>query len=87
MSAPIYESVTVKFRTADGIATTADRDYSAASGMLAFSPGELTKTIVISVKGDRKREADETFYVDLYDPSSNSTIGQSRGTGTILNDD
>jgi len=39
------------------------------------------------VKGDNKKEADETFYLDLFDNSSNSWFNKSRGIGTILNDD
>ena len=34
-----------------------------------------------------KKEADETFYLDLFGNSSNSLITTGRGIGTILNDD
>ena len=54
---------------------------------LTFAPGETTKTITIEVKGDSKKEADETFYLDLYGLSSNSLFTKNRGLGTILNDD
>jgi len=57
------------------------------TGTLTFAPGETTKTITIVVIGDSKKEADETFYLDLFDNSSNSMFSKSRGTGTILNDD
>ncbi|HVJ80060.1 MAG TPA: Calx-beta domain-containing protein, partial [Planctomycetia bacterium] len=83
----IQESVSVSYRTSDGAATTADGDYSAASGTLTFSPGQTSKTITVMVRGDKKREGDEVFYVDLFHPSSNASIDQSRGTGTIVNDD
>ena len=43
--------------------------------------------ITIKVKGDSKKEADETFYLDLFGNSSNSLFTKNRGTGTILNDD
>lgn len=56
-------------------------------GTLTFKPGDTTKTITIVVNGDSKKEADETFYVDLFGNSSNSLFTKSRGTGTILNDD
>ena len=52
-----------------------------------FAPGETTKTITIVVKGDSKKEANETFYLDLFGNSSNSLFTKSRGIGTILNDD
>jgi hypothetical protein len=32
-------------------------------------------------------EANETFYLDLFDNSSNSLLTKGRGIGTILNDD
>ena len=66
----------------DAAATTSDDD-----GTLTFAPGETTKTITIEVKGDSKKEADETFYLDLLGKSSNSLFRKNRGLGTILNDD
>ena len=45
------------------------------------------KTITIEVKGDSKKESDETFYLDLSGNSGNSLFTKNRGTGTILNDD
>ena len=52
-----------------------------------FAPGETTKTITIEVKGDGKREADETFYLDPFGLSSNVLFTKNRGLGSILNDD
>jgi len=54
---------------------------------VTFAPGETIKTITIVVNGDRNRESSETFFVDLFGPSSNGFINVSRGIGTILNDD
>jgi hypothetical protein len=71
----------------NGTATTGDNDYVARSGTLTFAPGETTKTITIDVKGDSKREADETFYLDLLGNSSNALFTKRRSAGTILNDD
>ena len=68
-------------------ATTSDRDYIAKTGTLTFAPGETTKTITIEVKGDSKKEANETFYLDLYGLSINGLFTKNRGLGTILNDD
>ena len=56
-------------------------------GTLTFNPGETTKTITIEVKGDSKKEANESFFVDLSGLSGNALFTKSRGTGTILNDD
>ena len=70
-----------------GAAKTSESDSVARTGTLTFAPGETTKTITIEVKGDSKKEADETFYLDLFDNSSNSLFTKKRGLGTILNDD
>jgi hypothetical protein len=48
---------------------------------------QTTKTITIEVKGDSKKEADETFYLDLFGLSSNALFTKNRGMGTIVNDD
>jgi len=87
LSAAYDQSVTMSFSTVNGTATTSDNDYVAKSGTLTFAPGETTKTITIEVKGDSKKEADETFYLDLSGLSTNALFTKSRGVGTILNDD
>ena len=87
LSVAYDQPVTMSFRTVDGTAKSSDSDYVAKSGTLTFAAGETTKTITIEVKGDSKREASETFYVDLFGNSSNSLFTKNRGIGTILNDD
>jgi ELWxxDGT repeat protein len=87
LSVPYDQPVTMSFQTANDVATTSDGDYVAKSGTLTFNPGETTKTITIDVKGDRKRESNETFYLDLFNNSSNALFTKKRGLGTILNDD
>jgi chitinase len=66
LSAAYDQAVTMSFRTVNGTATTSDSDYIAKTGTLTFAPGETTKTITIEVKGDSKKEANETFYLDLF---------------------
>ena len=66
------------------------RRVGTKTGTLTLSPtpGETTKTITIEVKGDSKKEADETFYLDLFGLSPDASgFTKSRGVGTILNDD
>src|SRR5262249_7136939 len=87
LTVPYDQAVTVSFQTASGTATTGDSDYVARTGTITFKPGETTKTITIDVQGDSKREADGTFYLDLFGTSSNSLLTKKRGIGTILNDD
>ena len=62
-------------------------DSVARTGTLTFAPGETTKTITIEVKGDSKKEADETFSLDLFGNSGNALLIDGWGIGTILNDD
>jgi chitinase len=87
LSAAYDQRVTTSFRTVDGTAKASDNDYVARIGTLTFAPGETTKTITISVKGDATRETTESFYVDLLGNSGNSLFARKRGTGTIRNDD
>jgi hypothetical protein len=87
LSAAFDQPVTMSFATANGSATTSNNDYVAKTGTLTFAPGETSKTITIEVKGDNRKEAGETFYLDLTGLSSNGLFTKSRGIGTILNDD
>lgn len=87
LSVPYDQPVTMSFSTINGTATTGDNDYVVGAGTLTFAPGETTKVIAIEVKGDNRREANESFYLDLSGNSSNSLFKKRRGVGTILNDD
>ena len=91
LSEPSDQTVTVEYATKDGSATSTDTskkkgDYAPENGILTFAPGETNGEITVSVKGDRKREGDETFFVVLSNPS-NATIEDGEGTGTISDDD
>lgn len=79
------QTITVSYRTVDGTAK-AKEDYSATIGTLTFQPGQTSRTISVSIKGDRKREPDETFTVQLSN-SVGATISDAVATVTILNDD
>ena len=77
--------VTVDFATSDGTAT-AGPDYAATSGTLSFADGETTKTIEVEVSGDTDVEPDESFFVNLSNPTG-ATLADAQGQGTIQNDD
>ena len=79
-------AVQVSFTTADGSAKISNNDYVAKSGTVFFAPGETSKTITVTIKGDTKKEPDERFFVNL-SAASGGTIGDSQGVGTIINDD
>jgi probable HAF family extracellular repeat protein len=77
--------VTLNFTTADYQATAAD-DYIAQTGSLTFNPGQTIKTITIAVRGDRKVEWGEMFFVNLSNVSGGFSSDWS-GVGLIRNDD
>jgi probable HAF family extracellular repeat protein len=85
LSQPTTATVNVSFATANGTAT-AGVDYNSTSGTLVFGPGETSKTVVVVVRGDRTREADETFSVNL-SGATGATIFDASGAGLIRNDD
>ena len=86
LSAPYDQAVTVNYATQDSSAT-AGSDYVATSGMLTFAAGQTTKTVTVTIRGDKAKEANESFYVLLSGVSSNALISNAYGWGTILNDE
>jgi hypothetical protein len=77
--------VTVAYNTANGSAT-AGTDYNAASGTQTIPAGHLIRTIEVTVRGDRKREPDEVFFMNLANPSGASIV-DGQGVGTLRDDD
>jgi hypothetical protein len=86
LSAASDKTVSVNFATANGTAKTSNNDYVAASGTLTFAPGETIKAITVGVRGDKKKEANEAFFVNL-SGVIDAVFADSQGLGTILNDD
>ena len=85
LSGATTQTVNVSFATADGSATNGS-DYVAQSGILTFNPGDLTKSVNVTINGDTTVEPDETFFLNLSSPG-NAVIGKAQGSGGILNDD
>src|SRR5213596_2817409 len=81
------QTITVDFATADDTATVADNDYVAASGTVTFAPGVTSQPVTVTVNGDTKFESNETFFVNLSNPTGGATISDGQGQGTIVNDD
>jgi chitinase len=77
--------VTVHYATVDGTAL-APADYQATSGDVTFTPGQTLKTVAVPVTDDALDENDETTELVLSAPV-NATLGRSRATGTIQDDD
>ena len=79
------QTVTVDFATADGTAK-AGVDYQTTAGTLTFAAGQIVQTISVPVIGDTVFEPDETFFVNLSNPT-NSPIADGQGQATIVDDD
>jgi hypothetical protein len=85
LSAAYDTTVTVNFATVNQSAA-APGDFTARTGTLTFSAGQTQQTITVGVRGDRQREYQEVFYVNL-SGAVNGLIASSQGTGVIQNDD
>ncbi|WP_339950471.1 Calx-beta domain-containing protein [uncultured Albimonas sp.] len=85
LSAPATGTVTVDWATVAGTAR-AGEDYAPAVGTLSFAPGEVLKTISISLADDVLHEADETFGLRLTSPSG-AVLARAEATATIRDDD
>jgi len=87
LSAASTSAVMVDFTTSSGTAT-GDSDYVEISTpqTLVFSPGEISKTIDVTLIQDTLDEGDETFTLNLSN-SINATISTLFATATITDDE
>ena len=79
------QTVTVNYATAAGTARDWS-DYLPQSATMTFSPGMIAQTVTVPVRGERRVEPDETFFVNLSDPT-NASLVDGQGIGMIRNDD
>ncbi|MEO6759235.1 MAG: Calx-beta domain-containing protein, partial [Saprospiraceae bacterium] len=92
LSNPVDVAVTVQFSTSNGTASTADNDYTGIAGQTVTFPAGTTtsQTVPVTIINDTKVEANEVYNVaigSLNAAGRNVSLGNSSGTGTILNDD
>jgi uncharacterized repeat protein (TIGR01451 family)/CSLREA domain-containing protein len=79
-------TTSVQVATSNGTATTPS-DYAAIPlTTITFLPGDTQKQVTVNVVGDTAFEPNETFLVNLSNPSGGSVATPS-GQGTIGNDD
>ena len=78
-------TVTVEYATADDSAQ-AGQDYSSTNGTLTFAIGETSKTVSVTLLDDDVDEGEETFKLQLSNPSG-AYIADDEATGTIVNSD
>jgi hypothetical protein len=85
LSSPSSQTVTVQATTRSG--TAGSGDYSSRNVTLTFPANSAAaQNVDVSVTGDTTSETDETFFVDLTDPS-NAKVSDPQGVGIIQNDD
>lgn len=82
---PSAQPITFDYGTADGTAT-AGQDYTATTGSATIPAGQTSTTISIPITPDGIDEADETFFLNLGNPT-NATIATPQLQATILDDD
>ncbi|QDU10851.1 Calx-beta domain-containing protein [Gimesia aquarii] len=70
LDSPVDTTVSVDFATTDQTAIDLE-DYVAMSGTISFSPGEQSKTIMISIIDSFLFETDESFLVNLTNLQTN----------------
>ncbi|MDX6650775.1 MAG: large repetitive protein [Solirubrobacteraceae bacterium] len=85
LSAASGRDVTVRYATADGSAV-APGDYTPTSGTLTIPAGSTSRTVRVPIREDALDEPSEAFSVNL-SGASGASISDSRGIGTIADDD
>ena len=85
LSGAASNTVRVDYLSSNGTATTS-ADYQTVSGRLTFAPGQVTRDIIVPVNGDTTTEGNETFFVNLSNPT-NALRDDAQGQGTVIDDD
>ena len=87
-SGSVSGALTVDWQVS-GSDTLDGTDFGGAlpGGKVTFANGETTKTITVSIAGDQTIEADETFSVQLSNPTVAAALVTDTAFGVILNDD
>ena len=84
---PITGEVSVQYRTVDGSAT-AGSDYTDTSGTLTWPDGNASpKTISVPITEDSVPEGDETFTLELFNPTGWAILGDHPETEVTIADD
>ncbi|MEF8756315.1 MAG: Calx-beta domain-containing protein [Accumulibacter sp.] len=85
---PNTGTVTVDYRTSPGTAEDyLSRDFVEQSGYLSFAPGEMVKTVRVTLTNDTTIEPTENFWLWLSDASANATIARDAAIATIIDND
>jgi hypothetical protein len=87
-SGMVSNAVTVVVQSGGGTATPG-MDYTAVNQTVSFAAGETSKTVTVAINNDTLAEANETFTLQLANPTGGAIIAAAanRITGTILDND
>jgi len=85
LSAPAASNTKINWHTTGGTANW-QNDYLGNLGSVTIPQGKTQALVTIGVKGDMVVEQDEQFYLDI-SAARGILITDSRGAGTIKNDD
>lgn len=80
------QAVTVNFASADASAVSGS-DYDSRAGALTFNPGQTSRTISVTVRGDIIDEGAAEDFIMLLSNASNATVTDGSGAVTIVDDD
>ena len=79
-------AASVRVTTSDGTAQQG-KDYDGLNEVITFEPGgDLSRTISIRIRGENKKENDETLTITLSE-AVDASIDVATATGTIIDDD
>lgn len=84
LSIPTTQNVTVNYATFDGTAT-AGSDYMAVSGILTFTPGQVSQSFIVPILDDSINEVAETVGLQLTAPV-NGTLGTPNPATLTISD-
>ncbi len=87
MSQTSANPVTFDVATANGTATAGSDYVALALTGQTIAAGATSKTVSVTINGDTTPEANETFTVNLSNPTGGAVIGRAQAIGTINNDD
>jgi hypothetical protein len=85
LSAPSTHRIGISYATA-GVTAQSGVDFTNLTGTLTFAAGETSKIISVPIIGDLTDEFDETFTLNLSNPTA-ALLSTSKATATILDND
>lgn len=85
-SGDISGTSSVRYTTGDNTAVAGSDYVAVLPTTLTFGPGETSKRVAVTIKGDTVVEPTETFFLRL-SAASGATLSDGSGTATIRNDD